>query len=374
MNERSTPSKSISQPVFLHIYPSIVRALAACHVNLTELLEKTPVIDLAEAPIDNLTVPEDLWLSLANEVTLSVMNNGRNKHFPVEFAKTFAFDFLSDFSLFVLSCHSLKEAVVLLDWLPPFVCPSVRFDVIDRSDTVAIRVVYQDPYGDADATWAMTETIVATMYQFWKPIVFHDGVDGTPVRACLRHRAHQCSDDLRRFMGCEITYGEAVNELEISKEIYQAPIKTANGTLKDIAQQKITTHMLPRIFKSSSKSPLYQRVNLSRETLETPVVKDLLRMYEAEPRLLGLGLEGCSQKLGMSARTLQRRLAQSHTSHRKIHFEVRRSMAKQLLSNDCLSEQQVSVMLGFNATADFRAFFKQAEGFTPRMWRSRRKA
>lgn len=369
MSERSN-SEGLNQQVFLHIYPSIVRALAACNVNLTELLASVPDIDWSAYQLYKQTIPVDLWLRLSNEITQTVFQAGQDKHFPIEFAKTFSFDFLSDFSLFALSCDSIKEAAKLLEWLPPFVCPAVRFEVIERPASVAFRVHYEHPYDEPAAAWAMTEAIVATMYQFWKPIVFQSSA---PLKLCLRHRPHQRSHEMKRFMGCDIAYGQDLNELEISKQHYLARIQTANGAMKGSAEKKITTHTLPRIFKSSSRAPLHLRVNLTNETNNAVVVKALLQLYENDPKLLGLGIEACSQCLGMSTRTLQRKLAQARTSHRKVNLEVRRALAKQYLGNEMLSYQQVAVMLGFKDLTDFNAFFKQAEGVSPRIWRARNK-
>jgi AraC-like DNA-binding protein len=369
MSERSNP-EGLNQQVFLHLYPSIVRALAACNIKLTDLLAAVPDGDRSAALLYKQTMPVDLWLRLSNEITQTVCQADQQKHFPIEFAKTFSFDFLSDFSLFVLSCDSLKEASMLLEWLPPFVCPVVRFEVIERSASVAFRLNYESPYDEPVAAWAMTETIVATMYQFWRPIAFQSSA---PLKLCLRHMPHQRSHEMREFMGCDIEYGQEVNEFEISKQVYLARIQTANGLLKDIAQKKITTQTLPRIFKSSSRSPLHLRVNLTNEALNAAVVRDLVQLYENEPQLLGLGIDACSKCLGMSTRTLQRKLAQASTSHRKVNLEVRRALAKQHLGNPMLSYQQVAVMLGFKDLADFNAFFKLVEGVSPRIWRTRNK-
>jgi AraC-like DNA-binding protein len=96
-------------------------------------------------------------------------------------------------------------------------------------------------------------------------------------------------------------------------------------------------------------------------------------LYESEPELLGMGIDVCSQHLGMSMRTLQRKLTGAQTSHRKIQFEVRRALAQKLLRTESLSVDQIANMLGYGSIKDFTTAFKQAENISPRMWCAREK-
>jgi AraC-like DNA-binding protein len=360
-------SRRYNQQVLLHIMPSIVRALAACNISLTGIITKVPFLKIGTALLTQ-TIPTDIWLDLANKITKSSWDNRTPRHFPIELAKVFSFDHLIGFNTFALSSSNIKEATQLLEWLPPFICPSVCIETIELTEHIEFRLTYTSPPSDAESTWAMTECIMATMYTFWKPITFHESA---PLRLNLRHPAHPWSDGFQLFMDCPTAHEQDVDALLISKEAYLKPILTANTTLHEAAQRKILKHILPQILKDDHQTSLSKMVELSDEALSSPVVIKLLELYEREPELLGMGIDACSQHLGMSMRTLQRKLADAQASHRKIQFEVRRVLAKKMLRTDSLGLDQIANMLGYGSTKEFTAAFKQAENISPRLWRAR---
>ena len=81
-------------------------------------------------------------------------------------------------------------------------------------------------------------------------------------------------------------------------------------------------------------------------------------------------MERAAQKLGMTSRSLRRRLAEEGTSFRELSNEVRESLAEGLLCNEGLSVKGASYHLGFSDTRSFVAAFKRWKGLTPGEWRN----
>jgi len=85
----------------------------------------------------------------------------------------------------------------------------------------------------------------------------------------------------------------------------------------------------------------------------------------------GLLLEGIPRKeivakrLGLTERTLQRRLQQFDCSYQQILDEVRLDQAKELLSQTELSIQDIAAKLGFSEPRSFHRSFKNWLGITP---------
>jgi AraC-like DNA-binding protein len=76
-----------------------------------------------------------------------------------------------------------------------------------------------------------------------------------------------------------------------------------------------------------------------------------------------------AQALGMSARTLQRRLQERRLKYQTLLDEVRRELARQLIIKPELSLSEVADYLGFNDQSAFQHAFQRWEGTTPGRFR-----
>ena len=103
-----------------------------------------------------------------------------------------------------------------------------------------------------------------------------------------------------------------------------------------------------------------------RSTEVEQVVDVLVRCQGRWP-----SIEETSKKLGVSARTLRRRLEEKRTSYRGLLEEVRRKQAEELLTRTTLTVEQIGDSLGYAETASFTHAFKRWAGRSPRDFRNR---
>jgi AraC-like DNA-binding protein len=80
-----------------------------------------------------------------------------------------------------------------------------------------------------------------------------------------------------------------------------------------------------------------------------------------------------AKKLGLTARSLQRRLKDEGTSFQGAREDVRRALATRYLDED-LSIAEISFLLGFSEPSAFFRAFKRWTGLTPVESRARRRA
>jgi len=83
----------------------------------------------------------------------------------------------------------------------------------------------------------------------------------------------------------------------------------------------------------------------------------------------GLTVTDCADLVGMSERTLQRRLADDGTSFNVLLDQVRFDTAKQLLQNHSISVTDISGELGYKDPANFTRAFRRWAGVSPRKHR-----
>ena len=76
-----------------------------------------------------------------------------------------------------------------------------------------------------------------------------------------------------------------------------------------------------------------------------------------------------AKELGVSTRTLQRRIAEEGTSFRQLVSDARRELAKQYLLDRSLELAEAACLLGYEDPNSFYRAFREWEGTTPSEWR-----
>lgn len=80
-------------------------------------------------------------------------------------------------------------------------------------------------------------------------------------------------------------------------------------------------------------------------------------------------LEGTARRLGVSSRTLQRRLADEGVSFRDVVQSTREHLARHYLVNTALPYGEVAFLIGFDEPSSFFRAFREWTGKTPESWR-----
>ena len=82
-----------------------------------------------------------------------------------------------------------------------------------------------------------------------------------------------------------------------------------------------------------------------------------------------LSITSCAELVGMSERTLQRRLSEHDTTFNDLHDLTRFDRAKQLLQDRSISLSEISYELGYANPANFTRAFHRWAGVSPRQYR-----
>jgi AraC-like DNA-binding protein len=82
-------------------------------------------------------------------------------------------------------------------------------------------------------------------------------------------------------------------------------------------------------------------------------------------------IDDVAKELGLSARTLQRRLAEDGTTFQELLQEARRELARHYLLHSALELNETAYLLGYEDAHSFFRAFQQWEGRSPGEWRAR---
>jgi AraC-like DNA-binding protein len=169
----------------------------------------------------------------------------------------------------------------------------------------------------------------------------------------LSHPAPRVVAEHRRVFGTDVEFDAASNELLFTADQTRLPITSADPGLRAVLDRQAMSLI----------AQLPQGEGLAYDIAE--VIAD--------------GLPGDSpsmttvaRKLGMSARSLRRKLDAQGTSFDAIVTSVRRELAERYLKNPSLSIGEVSFLLGFSEPSAFHRAFRRWTGETPQQYRGSR--
>jgi AraC-like DNA-binding protein len=175
----------------------------------------------------------------------------------------------------------------------------------------------------------------------------------TPSRVAVMHHHKQGVSNLRSFMGCEIEFGAKSDLLAFPKGSDSMPIVSADTHLNELLI-KYCEEALARSVRSRRSI---------RSDVENAIAVELPHGASQAGEI--------ARKLGMSQRTLARRLAAEELSFTEIVDELKRKLADRYLRDAELSISQIAWLLGYRENSAFAHAFKRWTGKSPREARRR---
>lgn len=219
-----------------------------------------------------------------------------------------------------------------------------RVELLEYGDIATVRT------GRANGTWRAPGYIDALFAAL--ATLSCDHIQGFRfLRVRLRRPAPPALQPYRDALGVVPEFGAPYNEVSFSQAMLDAPNDLANPVLVEILSAHATN--------------LLQAL---------PTTQPLIQQVEAALRLrLGRG-EGAmpevARALGMSARTLHRRLAAFGTTFQQVADGVRRSAACHRLRTTDQTVENLASALGFASTSAFQRAFRRWTGMTPSLFRA----
>ena len=171
-----------------------------------------------------------------------------------------------------------------------------------------------------------------------------------PLRVAFKHPAPSTTDAHERFFGCPTVFGADRDSLLFPTEVIDAPNQVGDASIC----QFFDTHLEKELATLEDDAGLDQRVRIQVSQ----------SLSEGVPKISDI-----AAKLGMSGRTLQRRLSDQGHSFQTLVDESRRQLAERLLKQTEYSLAEIAYLTGFSEQSAFSRAFKRWAGQTPRSYR-----
>ncbi|WP_068618195.1 AraC family transcriptional regulator [Paenibacillus tuaregi] len=156
---------------------------------------------------------------------------------------------------------------------------------------------------------------------------------------------------LEAYFGCSVQTGTQCNCLTLNRSDLDLPFVSYNEELL-----KILTPALDDSLDEQQRS---------RSTAD--MVKWIMKRSLTGGRP---DIQAIAKELGMSGRTLQRRLTDEHTSFKHLLTQVRHEQALEYLADPELDIKEVAFLVGYEDQNSFYRAFRLWEGETPSNWRT----
>lgn len=180
------------------------------------------------------------------------------------------------------------------------------------------------------------------------------GRRGTRVKLHAHSVEFSCPEgeikELDTYFGCHIKFGTKRSRLILRRSDLDLPFVSYNAELLDILTPALDLALVEQQHVSSV----------------TEKVKWMMK------RSLTAGrpdIQVIASELGMSDRTLQRRLNEEGTTFKQLLSSTRREQALLYLSDPTIDLKEVAFLLGYEEQNSFYRAFRSWEGDTPSNWR-----
>ncbi|MFO1446033.1 helix-turn-helix domain-containing protein [Bacillus sp. Bva_UNVM-123] len=176
---------------------------------------------------------------------------------------------------------------------------------------------------------------------------------GQPLKARLVEFSHPMGDlqALEAYFGCRIRIGADCNRLTLHRGDLDRPFVSYNAELLEVL-----TPILDRSLDEQQRC---------RTIIE--MVKWIMKRSLTGGRP---DIQTVASELGMSDRTLQRRLTDEGTSFKHLLTQVRHEQARDYLADPSLDIKEVAFLIGYEDQNSFYRAFRIWEGDTPSNWRT----
>ena len=176
------------------------------------------------------------------------------------------------------------------------------------------------------------------------------GAEWTPREVWFEHAKPKDVSEHARIFRAPVRFGMPVNALLLDSALLSVPLKGANP----VAHQVITEAAEQLLAMDSGKANLMQSVlSFIRQ-----------RLCSGD-----FGLQDASRHLGLSRRTLQRKLRQESSSRRLLVAQARRDLSRCLLLGSEATATEAAYALGFSDPTAFHHAFQRWHGMPPQAYR-----
>jgi AraC-like DNA-binding protein len=219
---------------------------------------------------------------------------------------------------------------------------------VKKGDVLRLRLRYSGVARHSDVH--QIEFWMASVVRICRKLI---GANLKPIEVRIAHNRRKQVPEMEKLLRCAVKTGADVDEIVFSRGSGEYRIVTADPYLDQLCV-RLCKETLVRLGKKTS--PLKVKVENA--------IAALLPHGE-------MHFDAVATELGLSGRTLARRLASEGHSFSKILDGLRSSLARRYLAESDMSISEIAWLLGYSEVANFTHAFHRWTGTNPRTERAK---
>ncbi len=170
----------------------------------------------------------------------------------------------------------------------------------------------------------------------------------------ITHDGHGRDCVYRNHFNCEVVFNAECGQFVFDSALLDRPLPQSDPESSRHFQQQC-------------------QMLIAKLSTQGRFVDDVRMLILARPGFFP-DIDYVAEKLGMSTRTLRRRLRAEGGSYRELLDEVRFGLAREYLANTRLPMEEISTLLGYTESGNFSHAFRRWSGESPSRWRQQHAA
>lgn len=211
-----------------------------------------------------------------------------------------------------------------------------------------VWVIYHSRPGSLPFFFHQVDAVLTSILSFSNCVT---GYSLTPLEVSMKRVLPADCDEYVRVFGVKPSFNSDFDGILISHDILDLPLLEADEELCEIHEQ----HAKQRL------SELQKIRNLSDQ------VEFILEKHITDP---DLGRSFVAKQLGVSEKSLQRKLAEAGQTFQSLHINVRKRLSLGYVSDTTIPLTDIALLLGFSDSSAFYRAFKRWTGSTPGDYRA----
>lgn len=299
--------------------------------------------DLSDADV---RVPHDAWVALFAEIERRTGDPGIGLHV----AASLPLGHWDTIDYMIAASGTLGEALARLERYFALVSTAVEHTTVRQNGEVRIRRVH---VAGSTRSRAGTELAVASIVRRFRALT---AVAWSPIRVELAHGPSVAIAEYERELGCATVFHCREDAIVFAESVLAIPMARPEPELCAVLERHADALIrdLPR-----SAPDLAERVKRALAS----------ELHDGPPPLARI-----AKRLGIGARTLQRRLVESNMPFRALVEGTREALARRYLADPEIGLGEVGYLVGFSDPSAFYKAFRRWTGETPGDFRRRQRA
>ncbi|MDO9004787.1 MAG: AraC family transcriptional regulator [Aquabacterium sp.] len=207
---------------------------------------------------------------------------------------------------------------------------------------------------DAEAVWCVLDAVLIVVVRACHMLY---GPDFKPLELRLQRPRPARHDWLERAFLHVPIYGCAENALLVDEATLSRRLIHGNAELARVNEEATGRYLSGLGAPDGDAQWMTKLKNLLQE-----------RLPAGDPPQSEV-----AQALGLTSRTLQRKLADAGTTYRDVIHRTRQALALEYLAQTTYSVSEIAYLLGFAEVSGFTRAFRRWTGTSPSAWRAHRK-